>query len=39
MLVIRSVLGTRKTLVYVGLVVVFSATAGLAFGAIMGEAR
>jgi uncharacterized membrane protein YraQ (UPF0718 family) len=39
MLVIRSVLGTRKTLVYVGLVVAFSAAAGLGFGAIMGEPR
>lgn len=39
MLVIRSILGTRKTLVYVGLVVVFSAAAGLSFGAIMGEPR
>ncbi len=33
MLVIRSVLGTRKTLVYVSLVVVMSTLAGLAFGA------
>lgn len=32
MLVIRSVLGTRKTVVYVGLVVVMSALAGLAYG-------
>lgn len=32
MLVIRSVLGTRKTLVYVGLVVVFSTAAGLMYG-------
>ena len=33
MLVIRSVLGTRKTIVYVGLVVVMSTLAGLAYGA------
>jgi len=33
MLVIQSVLGTRKTVVYVGLVVVMSTLAGLAFGA------
>ena len=33
MLVIRSVLGTRKTVVYIGLVVVMSTLAGLAFGA------
>ena len=33
MLVIRSVLGMRKTVVYVGLVVVMSTLAGLAFGA------
>jgi uncharacterized membrane protein YraQ (UPF0718 family) len=34
MLVIRSVLGTQKTLVYVSLVVVFSTIAGLAYGAV-----
>lgn len=34
MLVIRSVLGTRKTLTYVALVVVFSMAAGLAYGAL-----
>jgi hypothetical protein len=33
MLVIRSVLGTRKTVVYVGLVVGMSTLAGLAYGA------
>jgi hypothetical protein len=33
MLVIRSVLGPRKTLAYVSLVVVMSTLAGLAFGA------
>jgi uncharacterized membrane protein YraQ (UPF0718 family) len=33
MLVIRSVLGTRKTVVYIGLVVAMSTLAGLAFGA------
>ncbi|MBN2114076.1 MAG: permease [Acidimicrobiia bacterium] len=35
MLVIRSVLGTKKTLAYVALVVVFSMTAGLAYGAVV----
>ncbi|GAB4369405.1 MAG: permease [Acidobacteriota bacterium] len=34
MLVIRSVLGTRKTVVYVGLVVIASTISGLVFGAI-----
>jgi uncharacterized membrane protein YraQ (UPF0718 family) len=34
MLVIRSVLGTKKTLTYVALVVVFSMVAGLAYGAL-----
>jgi len=33
MLVIRSVLGMRKTIVYIGLVIVMSTLAGLAFGA------
>jgi hypothetical protein len=32
MLVIRGVLGTRKTLAYVGLVVVMSTAAGLIYG-------
>ncbi len=36
MLVIRSVLGTRKTIVYVALVVVLSTAAGLAYGAYTG---
>lgn len=36
MLVIKSVLGTRKTVVYVGLVVGLSAFAGVSFGAIFG---
>jgi uncharacterized membrane protein YraQ (UPF0718 family) len=36
MLVIRSVIGTHKTLVYVGLVVVMSTFAGLIYGAIHG---
>jgi uncharacterized membrane protein YraQ (UPF0718 family) len=36
MLVIRSVMGTRKTLVYVALVVVMSTVAGLAYGAFHG---
>ncbi|NLL21517.1 MAG: permease, partial [Firmicutes bacterium] len=34
MLVIRSILGTQKTLVYVSLVVVISTLAGLLYGAI-----
>ncbi len=34
MLVIRSVLGTRKTLAYIALVVLFSMAAGLAYGAL-----
>jgi len=34
MLVIRSVLGTKKTLTYMALVVVFSMTAGVAYGAL-----
>jgi len=34
MLVIRSVLGTKKTLVYIALVAVFSTAAGLAYGAL-----
>ena len=36
MLVIRSVIGTKKTLVYVALVVVMATVSGLIFGAIMG---
>ena len=36
MLVIRSVIGTEKTLVYAGLVVILSAIAGLAYGALVG---
>ena len=36
MLVIRSVIGTRKTAVYVALVVVFSTLAGVIFGAFFG---
>jgi hypothetical protein len=34
MLVIRSVMGTKKTLVFVGLVIVLSTIAGLVYGAI-----
>jgi uncharacterized membrane protein YraQ (UPF0718 family) len=34
MLVIRSVMGTRKTSVYVGLVVIMSAVSGLTYGAL-----
>ena len=37
MLVIRSVLGTRKTLVYVALVIAFSTLSGLLFGAVTGS--
>lgn len=36
MLVIRSVMGNKKTLVYISLVVIMSTIAGLIFGAIMG---
>ena len=36
MLVIRSVVGTRKTLVYSGLVVILSTTAGLFYGTLAG---
>ena len=35
MLVIRSILGNKKTLVYVSLVVLMSTLAGLIFGAII----
>ena len=38
MLVIRSVLGTKKTAVFVSLVIVLSTIAGLIFGAISGQA-
>ncbi len=34
MLVIRSVMGTKKTLVFVGLVIVLSTVAGMAYGAL-----
>jgi len=37
MLVIRSVMGTRKTLVFVALVVVLATVAGLIFGAMVQE--
>jgi len=36
LLVIRGVLGTRKTLTYAGLVVALSTVAGVIFGAITG---
>ena len=36
MLVIRSILGTEKTLVYVALVVVMATISGLIFGTIWG---
>ena len=38
LLVIRGVLGTKKTLVYTALVVVLSTLAGVVFGAVMGGA-
>lgn len=34
-LVVRGVLGTRKTLVYVGLVVVYATIGGLLFGSLV----
>jgi uncharacterized membrane protein YraQ (UPF0718 family) len=34
MLVIRSVLGTKKTIVYVGLVVLLSTAAGIIYGSL-----
>lgn len=39
MLVIRSVLGTRKTVVYVSLVIVLSTIAGLAYGSLHASGR
>jgi len=36
MLVIRSVMGTQKTVVYVALVVVLSTIAGMTYGAFAG---
>jgi uncharacterized membrane protein YraQ (UPF0718 family) len=36
MLVIRSIMGTKKTLVFVGLVVVMSAASGMIFGLVFG---
>ena len=36
MLVIRSVMGTKKTLVFIALVVIMATVTGLAFGAIWG---
>jgi hypothetical protein len=36
MLVIRSIVGTKKTVVYVSLVVVLSTAAGMLFGAFFG---
>ena len=35
-IVIRAVMGTKKTLVFIGLVVAMSTIAGLIFGAIAG---
>ncbi len=37
MLVIRSVMGTRKTVVFVSLVVVMATISGIAYGALMGS--
>lgn len=37
MLVIRTVLGTKKTVTYVGLVVIFSTIAGILYGAFVGQ--
>lgn len=37
MLVIRGIIGTQKTLVYVGLVVVLSTAAGMLYGSLMGQ--
>ena len=37
MLVIRSVIGTKKTVVYVMLVIVMAAATGILFGAVVGE--
>ncbi|HEX5132773.1 MAG TPA: permease, partial [Candidatus Krumholzibacteria bacterium] len=37
MLVIRSIIGTRKTLVYVGLVVVLSTAVGLFYGSVLSD--
>ena len=36
MIVIRSVMGTKKTIVFVGLVVVMATFSGMLFGVIMG---
>jgi uncharacterized membrane protein YraQ (UPF0718 family) len=36
MLVIRSVIGTKKTLVFVGLTVVMAASTGLIYGSLIG---
>ena len=36
MLVIRSILGTKKTIVYVSLVVVMAAASGMLFGRLFG---
>jgi uncharacterized membrane protein YraQ (UPF0718 family) len=36
MLVLRSVLGTKKTMVFVGLVIATATTAGILFGSLMG---
>ena len=37
MLVIRSIMGTQKTVVYVSLVVVMSTITGMIFGALVSE--
>jgi hypothetical protein len=38
MIVIRSIMGTKKTLVFIALVVILSTLTGMIFGAIMGGA-
>jgi len=38
MIVIRSIMGTKKTLVFIALVVVMATASGMIFGAIMGGA-
>ena len=34
MLVLRSIMGTKKTIVYIGLVIVMAAVTGIVYGAI-----
>jgi uncharacterized membrane protein YraQ (UPF0718 family) len=37
MLVIRSIMGTRKTVVFVSLVIVMATVTGMTFGALLGS--